>query len=256
MPQVLWNAPNLVELGALGVGAGALNAAAGGGSLLTFPALVAFGLPPLTANLSNSVAQCPGYVAIVGGYRRELRGQRRRIEKLAPATLLGGGAGIAALELGSAHTFKVISPVLVLLACALLLVQPRITSLLSRGQRQPRAGPGMHVSVAVACAYSSYFGAAAGVLLLAVLTIFVIDHLQRLNALNRFLIMLVNLVAAVLFALLGPVSWPAIAVLAPSTTVGGRAGVGLVRRLGSTALRAVVLLIGAGAAGYLIATSW
>ncbi len=251
-----WAAQNLIELGVLGAGAGALNAAAGGGSLLTFPALVAFGLPPLTANLTNSVAQCPGYVAIVYGYRAELAGQRHRIKALLPAALLGGGAGIAAVELGSPHVFKLIAPILVLLACALLLAQPRITRILSRGEREPRAGAAMHISVALACAYASYFGAAAGVLLLAVLTIFVVDHVQRLNALNRFLIMLVNLVAAVLFVALGPVSWPAIAVLAPSTMVGGRAGVGFVRRLGATALRTLVLLIGAAAAGYLIATSW
>lgn len=251
-----WSAPHLVELAILGVGAGALNAAAGGGSLLTFPALVAFGLPSLTANLTNTVAQCPGYVAIVRGYQPELVGQRNRIKTLLPAALVGGGAGVAALEFGSPHVFKVLAPLLVLLACGLLAAQPRITRALSRGKREPRARSGMHISVAIACAYASYFGAAAGVLLLAVLTIFVADQVQRLNALNRFLIMLVNVIAAVLFAALGPVSWPAIAVLAPATMVGGRVGVTFVRRLGPTALRAVVLLIGVGASAYLIATSW
>jgi len=94
------------------------------------------------------------------------------------------------------------------------------------------------------------------VLLLAVLAVFVVDDVQRLNALNRLLIMVVNLVAAVLFAVLGPVSWPAIAVLVPSTVVGGRAGVAVVRRLGSRTLRATVLLIGMAASVYLAVTYW
>jgi uncharacterized protein len=251
-----WTAAKLVELGALGVAAGALNAAAGGGSLLTFPALVAFGLPSLNANLTNTVAQCPGYVAIVRGYRAELVGQRQRVLGLLPAALLGGGAGIAALELASPRTFRAVAPALVLLACALLAAQPHIARRLPHLTEAERARTGMHISVAVACAYATYFGAAAGVLLLAVLTIFISDRIQRLNALNRLLILIVNVIAAVLFAVIGPVSWPAIAVLAPSTTVGGRGGVYLVRRLGPTALRSLVLLIGIAAAGYLIAVSW
>jgi uncharacterized membrane protein YfcA len=251
-----WSAAKLIELGALGVAAGALNAAAGGGSLLTFPALVAFGLPSLTANLTNTVAQSPGYAAIVWGYRPELVGQRSRILALMPAALLGGGAGIAALELASPHAFRVAAPALVLIACTLLAVQPVIARRLPHLRRASRTHATMHLAVAISCAYATYFGAAAGVLLLAVLTVFVLDKIQRLNALNRLLILIVNAIAAVLFAVLGPVSWPAISVLAPSTTVGGRGGVFLVRRLGPTALRAVVLLIGLGAAGYLIKTSW
>jgi hypothetical protein len=110
--------------------------------------------------------------------------------------------------------------------------------------------------VAIACAYAAYFGAAAGVLLLAILGLFVVDDIQRLNALNRLLIMVVNLLAAVLFVVLGPLSWPAVAVLAPSTMVGGHAGVSAVRRLEPRALRATVLLIGVAASAYLVATSW
>jgi hypothetical protein len=138
----------------------------------------------------------------------------------------------------------------------LLAAQPRISSKRPHADRSVRGRVGLQVSVAIACAYAAYFGAAAGVLLLAVLTIFLVDEVQRLNALNRLLILIVNVIAATVFIVLGSVSWPAIAVLAPATTVGGRGGVALVRRLGSTTLRAVVLLIGAGAAGYLIATSW
>lgn len=253
---MIWGAPELIELAILGVAAGALNAAAGGGSLITFPALIAFGVPPLTANLSNSVAQCPGYIAIVHGYRPELAGTRRRILELLPATVLGAAAGVAALELASPSAFRAVVPALVILACLLLVIHPRIGRLLSerRSARAMRAA--LHVAVVISCAYAAYFGAAAGVLLLAVLAVFVVDEIQRLNALNRLLIMIVNVLAAVLFVVLGPVSWPAIAVLAPSTMIGGRAGVSYVRRLSPRALRATVLLIGVAASAYLVATYW
>lgn len=254
--MVSWTAAKLVELGALGVAAGALNAAAGGGTLLTFPALVAFGLPSLTANLTNTVAQSPGYAAIVIGYRPELVGQRERILSLTPSALAGGGVGIATLELASPHAFSVVAPALVLLACALLAAQPLLSRWLAREHETSGTRIGMHVSVAISCAYATYFGAAAGVLLLAVLAIFINDQVQRLNALNRTLILIVNVLAAIVFAILGPVSWPAVAVLAVATAVGGRGGVFLVRRLGPTTLRALVLAIGLGAAAYLIATSW
>jgi uncharacterized membrane protein YfcA len=252
-----WSPLQLIGLGVLGLLAGAINAVAGGGSLLTFPALIAFGLPALTANLSNTVAQCPGYLAIVHGYRPELAGQRQRIRGLTPAVVLGGVAGVALLEIGSPATFRVVAPALILLACALLALQSRLRDALERrqaGQEHPRWG--LSVAVAIACAYASYFGAAAGVLLLAVLAIFIVEELQRLNALNRFFILLVNVLAAMLFVLLGPVNWTAIAVLAPTTVIGGRVGVSVVRRLGASTLRAAVLLVGLVAAGYLIATSW
>ena len=253
---MIWGAPELIELGILGLGAGAINAAAGGGSLIVFPALVAFGLPPLTANLSNTVAQSPGYIAIVQGYLPELAGTRRRILELLPATVLGAAAGVAALELASPAAFRAIVPALVILACVLLVIQPRVTRMLAerRSARARRAG--LHVAVAITCAYAAYFGAAAGVLMLAVLGLFVVDDLQRLNALNRLLIMIVNVLAAILFIILGPVSWPAIAVLAPTTVIGGRAGVSFVRKLGPATLRAGVLIIGVAASAYLVATSW
>jgi uncharacterized membrane protein YfcA len=253
---VIWGAPELIELGILGLGAGAINAAAGGGSLIIFPALVAFGLPPLTANLSNTVAQSPGYVAIVQGYRPELAGTRRRILELLPAAVLGGAAGVAALELASASTFRAIVPALVILACALLLFQPRISRMIAERRSARARVAGLHLAVMITCAYAAYFGAAAGVLLLAVLGLFLVDDIQRLNALNRLLIMVVNALAAVLFIVLGPVSWPAIAVLAPTTVIGGRAGVSVVRKLGPATLRATVLLIGVAASAYLAATSW
>ncbi|HWC85393.1 MAG TPA: sulfite exporter TauE/SafE family protein [Solirubrobacteraceae bacterium] len=253
---MIWGAPELIELGVLGIGSGAINAAAGGGSLIIFPALVAFGLPPLTANLSNTVAQSPSYVAIVRAYRPELVGTRRRILELLPAALLGGAGGITALELASPAAFRAIVPALVILACLLLLLQPRITSMLAERRSARARAAGLHLAVAASCAYAAYFGAAAGVLLLAVLALFVTDDVRRLNALNRLLIMVVNVLAAILFVILGPVSWPAVAVLVPTTAIGGWYGVGAVRKLGPRALRATVLIIGVAASVYLVATSW
>lgn len=252
-----WSPLQLVGLGACGLLAGAINAVAGGGGLLTFPAMIAFGLPPLTANLSNTVAQCPGYLAIVHGYRPELSGQSLRIRRLAPVAIAGGAAGVGLLELGSASTFQIVAPALILLACVLLVLQSPLRAALERRHGHgEHSSWGLSLAVAIACAYAAYFGAAAGVLLLGVLGIFIVDELQRLNALNRFFILLVNVLAAVLFVVLGPLSWVAVAVLAPTTIVGGRAGVSIVRRLGAQTLRSAVVLVGLAAAGYLIATYW
>lgn len=254
-----WSPLEIVGLGVLGLLAGAVNAVAGGGSLLTFPALIAFGLPPLTANLSNTVAQCPGYLAIAHGYRPELAGQSHRIREFLPAVLIGAVVGVVLLEIGSASTFRVVVPALILIGCVLLLLQTRLRQALAqrRGDddgRRPRLG--VSVGIAVACAYAAYFGAAAGVLLLAVLGIFIVEELQRLNALSRLFILIVNMLAAVLFVILGPVSWVVIVVLAPTTIIGGRVGVAIVRRLGAETLRAVIAVVGLAAAGYLIATYW
>lgn len=250
---MVWTPARLVLLAAIGVIAGALNAAAGGGSFLTFPVLVAFGLPPLTANFSNTIAQTPGYLAIAWGYRPELAGQRERIVRLLPAALIGGAAGIAALEFAPAAIFRYLAPALVLFATLLLLAHPwvRPHSPPAAGSRYARLGI---VGVGASCAYAAYFGAGAGVLMIAVLGLIVADGLQRLNALSRLLIGIVNLIAATVFAVVGPISWPAVAVLAPATIIGGSLGVIIVRRLPTRLLRAIVITIGFAATAYLITT--
>ncbi len=250
-----WSPLEIAALAAIGVIAGAINSIAGGGSLIAFPALVAFGVPPLTANVSNTIAQVPGYLAIVNGYRPELAGQRSRFLHLLPAALLGGGIGVALLKLGSEATFRIAAPALILLACVLLMFQPRLRAWVASG-REGGHTHGVHFAVAGACAYASYFGAAAGVLLLAVLAIFLADTLQRLNALNRLLILVVNLLAAGLYAILGPVSWVAVVILGPSTVIGGHYGVGIVRRFSTETLRYSVITVGLAASAYLIAKYW
>ena len=247
---------DLAVLALAGLVAGAVNAVAGGGSLLTFPVLVALGLPALTANVTNTFAQLPGYAAVVVGYRRELVGQGHRLRRLAPPLVAGALAGVLLLRLSSEHAFAVIVPWLVLLAVALLALQPRLRALLE--QRRPAlAAGGDHwpplLVVSLLCgAYAAYFGAAVGVVLLAALALCLSDTLQRLNALNRALVLIANLVSAPLLPLLLPIDWSAVAVLAPATTAGGFAGAALARRLPDAALRASVVALGLVAALWLL----
>lgn len=245
----------LVAVGGAGLAAGGVNAVAGGGGLITFPVLLAVGLPALTANVTNTVGQCPGYVSIVVGYRPELAGQGRRIGVLAIPAAVGAAAGVVLLKLSSPATFHAAAAWLILLACALLAAQPSLRRRLAgRATDGHRPGPLIAVLVALASVYGAYFGAAVGVLLLAALAVFVVDRLQRLNALSRFLVMEVNLIAAVCFALLTPIRWEAAAVLAVTTPVGGRFGVTIARRLSDRALRVLVIALGLGASVYLFAS--
>lgn len=246
----------ILLLALAGLVAGAVNAVAGGGSLITFPVLLATGLPALTANISNSIAQTPGYVSVAYGYRHQLRGQGARIRRLVPFALAGGAVGVAALQLGSPGVFRAIVPALILLACGLLAIQPMLRARLQRRETATEPPAVLLDAIMVLTgAYIAYFGAAAGVVLLAVLGILVVDTLQRLNALNRFVVLAVNAPAAIALAILGPVDWLAVAVLAPTTLVGGSLGVVVARRLSDRTLRIAVITIGVSVAVYLIVTS-
>ena len=235
-----------VVLVAAGLAAGALNAVAGGGSLVSFPALVALGLPPLSANVTNSVAVWPGYVGTCWGYRRELRTQGRRLLALGPAAVLGAAVGCLLLLVTSQEAFERIVPLLVVLGSLLLAVQGRVTE---RVRSWPGAGTGvrsplLHAGIAVAAAYGAYFGGGLGVVLLACLGLFVAEDLQRLNALKSALSLTINAVALVAFVLFGPVDWASVAVLAPAALVGGYLGARLARRLDPGRLRTVVVVFG------------
>jgi uncharacterized protein len=247
------DAPELALLAVTGVLAGGVNAVAGGGSLISFPVLVATGLSPLTANITNTVAQLPGYVSIVEGYRAHLAGQGRRLRLLGVPTVLGAAAGVTLLIQGGESAFEAVVPWLVLLACALLALGPRLRAgLAAREGVATRPSPGLVAAVFASGAYASYFGAAAGVLLLAVLALGIIDTLQRLNAVNRALILLANAVAVPVFVILGPIDWPSVAVLAPATLVGGAIGSRVARRLNDNVLRWSVIVLGVGVAIWLL----
>jgi uncharacterized membrane protein YfcA len=227
-----------------GLAAGSINAVAGGGSLVSFPTLIALGLPPLSANVTNSVAVWPGYVGTSWGYRRELRHQRRRFSALVPSALLGATAGSALLLLTSEQLFERVVPFLVLLGALLLAVQGRVTD---HVRSWPGAGADirsalLHAGMLVAAAYGAYFGGGLGVVLLAALGLFLEDTLQHLNALKSVLSLLINAVALVAFSLFGPVVWSAVAVLAPAALAGGYLGARAARRLRPDVLRAVVVV--------------
>lgn len=233
--------------------AGAVNAVAGGGSLISFPVLVATGLPPLTANVTNTVAQMPGYLSIVEGYRPDLKGQSPRIRALLVPTLVGALAGVGLLALGGDETFEAVVPWLIIGACVLLGLQPRLKASLQERDEEARGlSTPLVLGVAAGAAYAAYFGAAAGVLLLAILAVGISDRLQRLNALNRFLVLLANAIAVPALLLVAPVDWPSVAVLAPATLIGGAVGARVARRLSDRVLRIAVIVLGLGVAVWLL----
>jgi uncharacterized membrane protein YfcA len=236
---------DVLLVGGAGLVAGAVNAVAGGGTLVTFPALLAVGLPAITANITSSVGLLSGYAGGSVAYRRELSGQRDRMRTLLPVAIAGGVAGALLLLVTPETTFRSLVPYLVLLSCALLAVQPRLATALA-GSRHGSADVhwGARAGVGLAAVYGSYFGAGLGVLLLAVLGILVADDLQRLNALKGVLSLLVNVVGVVVFVASAHVSWGFATVLAVSAYLGGTLGVSVARRLPAPVMRAAVVLLG------------
>ena len=233
-------------LAAAGLGAGAVNAVAGGGSLISFPALLAAGYPSITANVTNAIAVLPGYLGGSVAYRRELGGQGARIRALALTSAAGAAAGAALLLVSPASVFEAIVPWLILAACGLLAVQPRVAAAARR--RQAHSPLALHAVVFAACVYGGYFGAGLGIMLLAILGVFVDDELQRVNALKGVLSLLVALVTALGFTMFGPVAWDAAAIVGVTCLAGGALGVSVARRLSARVLRAVVIAYGAGVA--------
>jgi uncharacterized membrane protein YfcA len=242
-----------VLLVAAGLAAGSVNAVAGGGSLLSFPALVATGLPPLAANVTNTVSLWPGYLGSVAAYRVEVRDQRQRAVALAATAVAGGAAGSVVLLTAPDDVFEAIVPALILLACALLAVQPRVAARIAHAAAAGGRSRALdlHAATFLAALYGAYFGGGLGVILLAVLGIFLGDHLQRLNALKAALSLVVNTVALLAFVAFAPVSWTSVAVVAPASLVGGYVGAGFARRLGATALRWTVIGFGVAVAAWL-----
>ncbi len=232
---------------AAGVAAGAINTLVGSGSLITFPVLLAVGFPPLTANVSNNLGLVPGSVAGAYGFRRELRGQRARVLRFAPASVLGGLTGAVVLLVLPASAFTAIVPVFVALALVLVVLQPRLNRRLEHRRRAdaPHGGPVPLAATYGAGVYGGYFGAAQGILLLGILGLAIDDELTRVNALKVVLAGTVNAVAAVVFVIAAPhIAWDAVALIAAGSTLGGHLGARVGRRLPATALRAVIVVVG------------
>jgi uncharacterized membrane protein YfcA len=231
---------------AAGTAAGAINTIVGSGSLITFPTLLAAGYDPLVANVSNTIGLVPGSISGAVGYRRELRGQADRIRHLGAASLLGGITGAILLLTTPSDVFEEVVPVLILVACALVALQPRLRGWQAR--RRPHdtghGGAGLRATVFATGIYGGYFGAAQGVILMALLSIFLADHLQRLNALKNVLAALVNGVAALLFMVFADVHWGAAGLLAVGATAGGQLGATVGRRIPPELLRVLIIVVG------------
>ena len=231
---------------AAGAAAGAINVVVGSGTLITFPVLLAFGYAPVVANVSNTIGLVPGSVAGAIGYRHELAGQGRRIRTLAVATALGAATGATLLLTLPASAFKAIVPVFIAAALVLIVIQPRLATLLRRhrGHAHGRVGPALMVAVFVTGVYGGYFGAAQGIMLLAVLGLALDDALQRLNATKNVLAGLANLLSGIIFALAAHVYWPAVGLIAIGSVCGGTLSARYGRRLAPGPLRALIVAVG------------
>jgi uncharacterized membrane protein YfcA len=233
-----------------GVAAGTINTLVGSGTLITFPTLLAFGVPPVTANVSNTVGLVPGSVSGSIGYRRELAGQRGRLVRLGSASLVGGVIGATLLLVLPAAAFDAIVPVLIALGCVLVVLQPRISRwVAARAEAQGRTvhphGAGwVWALVLLTGVYGGYFGAAQGVLLMAVLGVGLQETMQRNNATKNVLALIVNLVAAVVFVVVADVNWTVAGLIAVGAVIGGQIGATVGRRLPAPVLRGFIVLVG------------
>jgi uncharacterized protein len=234
---------------AAGMAAGAINVVVGSGTLITFPVLLGFGYAPITANVSNTIGLVPGSLAGAVGYRRELADQRRRMLVFGTASLSGGITGAVLLLVLPAGAFKAIVPVFIVIALVLIVFQRRLQAFIAarREEVKPHGGAVPLAAVFAAGAYGGYFGAAQGILLLAIFGLSLPDDLQRLNALKNVLAGLVNLVAGVVFAFVAHVAWDAALLIAAGSIVGGMLGARYGRRLPPDVLRAVIVVVGLAA---------
>ncbi|MGI5211447.1 sulfite exporter TauE/SafE family protein [Plantactinospora sp. CA-290183] len=241
----------MVAVLAAGVGAGAANAVVGNGTLITFPVLLAVGLPPVTAVVSNALGLVPGSVSAAVGYRAALAGQRRRVLRLCVGALFGGICGAVLLLVLPAAAVERIVPVLVGLALVLVACQPLIARRAARrraaaGGPGPRGeGPPLLAGLTLASVYGGYFSASQGILYLALMNAFLDEPLHRLNAIKNVLVAVVNSVAALVFLFVARFDWTAVLLIAVGSTVGGQVGARLAGFLRPAVLRALIVAVGA-----------
>ncbi|WP_419996287.1 sulfite exporter TauE/SafE family protein [Streptomyces boninensis] len=234
-----------------GIAAGAVNAVVGSGTLISFPVLLATGLPPVTATVSNSLGLIPGSISGAIGYRKELRGRGRLIMKLGAGAAVGGFTGAMLLLALPASAFERIVPVLVGLALVLVVLQPWIGARLRDRRHEngtaPRTdgGPLLIAGIGLASVYGGYFAAAQGIIYIALMGLALDDSLLRLNAVKNVLVALVNAVAACFFLFAAEYDWTAVALLAAGSAIGGQLGAAFGRRLPPVALRVLIVVVGA-----------
>jgi uncharacterized membrane protein YfcA len=232
----------LLAVAAAGAAAGASNAIAGAGSLITFPTMVALGLPPLSANVTNTVGIIPGAIGGSLGYTDLLREQSERFTRFLAPMLIGAVAGTVARLLTSNGAFEAIVPILIAGSCLLLFFQPRLTPRISHAGNE--RSPFLTAGIVFCGAYGAYFGSAVSILLFALLALFVTDTLQHLNAIKILLVGCANLLAAIAYAFLAPVDWRYAVTIMVSSFAGGRIGAHYARRIPSDPLRITIATVG------------
>lgn len=229
-----------------GVWAGGINTVVGSGTLITFPTLLAFGVPPVTANVSNSIGLVPGSISGAIGYRRELVGQRSRILRLCGAATVGSLAGAVLLLALPEGAFGAVVPVLVLLGLVLVVLQPRIATWVARRHAEvPHHGLWwVWPAILLVCVYGGYFGAAQGILMMAVMGIGIDETLQRLNGVKNILGAVVNSVSGVVYAVVADVDWAIVLIIGVGSLIGGQVGAHWGRRLPAGWLRLLIVTVG------------
>ena len=245
-----------------GLWAGTINSVVGSGTLVTFPVLIALGLAPVTASMSNAMGLVAGGAAGAWGYRRELKGRGRQLLKLLPASLLGGITGAWLLLHLPEEVFHYAAPVLIVLALLMVVFQPRLQRWVRTREENPEHalrdkhhGVLLVVLVYLAGVYGGYFVAAQGILLVGILGVFMTGTIQNANAMKNILVLGVNLIAATSYVLFAfdRINWIVVAIIAVSSLIGGLVGSNVGRRLSPPVLRGVIFALGLVALGFLIA---
>jgi len=234
----------LVLAGAAAIAGGIVNAIAGGGSLITFPTLVAVGLPTVVASLTNTVAMCPGYLGATLAQRRQLAGQAPRMTRVLPFGALGGAVGALLLLFTDPRAFDVVVPFLLVFASLLLAGQERLARWLLGRTPQAHGAWWAALPVGLAAVYGGYFGAGLGVIVLAALAVVLEDSLVRVNALKQTVSLAVNVAAALVFVVSGRVDWPVAGVMFIGSLVGGGIGGAIASRVPGNVLRWLVVTVG------------
>ncbi len=243
---------------AAGLGAGAINAAVGSGTLITFPALVAFGVPPQTATMSNALGLIPGNVASSFGYRKQMAGYGKQVATWLPASILGSIVGALLLVVLPSTTFEAVVPVLIVLAVIMVIGQPFLKrALAKRAEKAGRTAPAKPedtssaVKVAALAAifftaiYGGYFAAAQGVLLVGLLGVLTAYSLQQINGFKNVLVLGVNTVAAIIYMIVGfdKINWTAVLLVAVGSLIGGYAGAKFAQKLPDPLLRGIIVVL-------------
>jgi uncharacterized membrane protein YfcA len=243
------NVGEIICIALAGLAAGTINTVVGSGTLITFPVLLAFGYAPVTANVSNTIGLVPGSVSGAFGYRRELAGQRGRVLRFGTMSVLGGATGAVLLLVLPASAFKAVVPAFIAIALVLTVLQPQISRWLSKREinLERRGSILTPLAIYLTGVYGGYFGAAQGILLLAILGVALPQSLHRTNALKNVLAGLVNGVAGVYFIFAAHVEWAPAAIIAVSSIVGAQIGARYGRRLPPDALRAIIVVVGVAA---------